>query len=539
MLSAALALRDIAGHLVAMRDHTSNRLRDLVFLTLIGLISFLPGLASIPPVDRDEARYVQATVQMVETGDLIDIRFQDQARHKKPAGAYWAQMASLYATGQVDDVGRGERAIWAHRLPSVLGALIAVWATYLCGAALFERRSALIGAGLLAVTISLALEAHIAKTDALLAGASAVVLYGIATQKAWPAWLGLAVGTLLKGPILLGLAVIALCVDALWSRSTARMRALLKPMPILIALLIAVPWFVAIGLQTDGTFFAEALARDLGGKIAGAQETHGGAPGYYLLSSLFFFWPGILAVPVAALFAWTRRGDANVRLLIAWVLPLWIMLELVPTKLPHYTLILYPALVLLAGAGWVTLADARKSRIAGLSVAAVIGVFVATALAGTLWGVIAPVLVVLIAVGLIALMGSAGLCLVRGQDRRALTFAALFLGVSFGGIVGPSPLLDLTPRLVAQIPTGTAVASPDYREPSLIFLTRTDTRLTRNANPGDALILATETAPPACALKGKTVAGMHYAKGRDIVLSFYDTTPCTALALYEWAASPQ
>lgn len=522
-----------------MRDHPSNRLRDLVFLTLIGLISFLPGLASIPPIDRDEARYVQATVQMVETGDLIDIRFQDQARHKKPAGAYWAQFVSLHATGQIDDVRRGERAIWAHRLPSVLGALIAVWATYLCGAALFGRRSALIGAGLLAVTVSLALEAHIAKTDALLAGASAVVLYGIATQKPWPAWLGLAFGVLLKGPLLLGLAVIALCVDALWSRSTVRLRALLKPMPILIALLIAVPWFIAIGIQTDGAFFAEALGRDLGGKIAGAQENHGGAPGYYLLSSLFFFWPGILAVPVAALFAWTRRGDANVRLLIAWVIPLWIMLELVPTKLPHYTLILYPALVLLAGAGWVTLADARKSRVAGLSVAAVVGVCVAAALAGTLWGVIAPVWVILIAVGLIALMGSAGLCLVRGQDKRALTFAALFLGVSFGGIVGPSPLLDLTPRLVAQIPTGTAVASPDYREPSLIFLTRTDTSLTRNVSPGQTLILAVGTAPPACALKGETVVGMHYAKGRDIVLNFYDTTPCTALALDEWAASGQ
>lgn len=526
----------MAGHLVGMRDHTSNRLRDLVFLTLIGLISFLPGLASIPPIDRDEARYVQATVQMVETGDLIDIRFQDQARHKKPAGAYWAQFASLHATGQIDDVKRGERAIWAHRLPSVLGALIAVWATYLSGAALFSRRSALIGAGLLAVTVSLALEAHIAKTDALLAGASAVVLYGIATQKAWPAWLGLAFGLLLKGPILLGLAVITLSVDALWSRSTARLRALLKPMPILLALLIAVPWFVAIGLKTDGAFFAEALGRDLGGKIAGAQETHGGAPGYYLLSSLFFFWPGILAVPVAALFAWTRRGDANVRLLITWVVPVWILLELVPTKLPHYTLILYPALVLLAGAGWVSLTDARKSRTTGLILAAVMGILVAVSLAGTLWSFIAPVWVVLIAFGLIALMGSAGLCLVRGQEKRALIFASLFLGVSFGGIVGPSPLLDLSPRLVAHIPAGTQIASPDYREPSLVFLTRTDTILQPKVAPGQALILAAETPPPACALKGETVAGMHYAKGRDIVLNIYDTTPCAAQALSDWAA---
>lgn len=519
-----------------MIDTLHHRWRDLVFLALIGLISFLPGLSTIPPIDRDEARYVQATVQMAETGDLIDIRFQDNARHKKPAGAYWAQLGSLYATGQIDDVKRGERAIWAHRLPSVLGALIAVWATYLCGAAMFGRRSALIGAGLLAVSVSLVFEAHIAKTDALLAGASAVVLYGIATQKAWPTWLGLAVGMLLKGPLLLGLAIIALTVDAIWSRSTARLRSLMRPLPIAVALMIAVPWFVAIGIKTDGAFFAEALGRDLGGKIAGAQETHGGAPGYYLLTSLFMLWPGILAVPVAAIFAWGRRTDANVRLLLAWLIPMWILLELVPTKLPHYTLILYPALVLLAGAGWVTLADARKSRITGLVLAAVIGVMVSVGLAGTLWGFIAPIWVILIAVGLIALMGTAGLCLAQGRDKRALTFAALFLGVSFGGIVGPSPLLDLTPRLVAQIPAGTAVASPDYREPSLVFLTRTDTSLTRNVAHGDALILASETEPPPCAVKGETVAGMHYAKGREVVLTIYLTNNCTAADLTQWAA---
>lgn len=520
-----------------MLDFTSKPLRDLLFLTLIGLIAFLPGLASIPPIDRDESRYVQATVQMVETGDLIDIRFQDQARHKKPAGAYWAQLASLKATGQIDDVKRGERAIWAHRLPSVLGALIAIWATYLCGAALFGRREALLGAGLLAVSVSLVFEAHIAKTDAMLAGASAIVLYGLATRKAWPTWLGLAFGMLLKGPILLGLAIITLSVDAVWNRSADRVRSMLKPLPILVALLIAVPWFVAIGLKTDGAFFAEALGQDFGGKIAGAQETHGGAPGYYLLSTLFMFWPGILAVPVAAVFAWKNRTDRDIRLLLAWLVPMWIVLEFVPTKLPHYTLILYPALALLAGAGWVRVMDARKSKIAGISIAALIGGLLSVGVAATLWTAIAPVWVILIAVGLIALAVSAGLSLIRRQDRRALTFAALFLGIGFGGVLGHSPLLDLTPRLVAQIPDGADVVSPNYREPSLVFLTRTDTQLTRSVKPGDALILAEGTIAPACAAIGATVAGMNYAKGREMVLSVYATGACSTSDLTTWATA--
>ncbi|MGJ8560981.1 MAG: ArnT family glycosyltransferase [Litorimonas sp.] len=518
-----------------MLDFTSNRLRDLLFLTLIGLIAFLPGIASIPPIDRDESRYVQATVQMVETGDLIDIRFQDQARHKKPAGAYWAQIASLSATGQIDDVKRGERAIWAHRLPSVLGALIAIWATYLCGAAIFDRREAIIGAGLLAVSVSLMFEAHIAKTDAMLAGASAVVLYGVATRKAWPTWLGLAFGILLKGPILLGLAILALVMDAVWNRSAARVRAIIKPLPILVALMIAVPWFVAIGLKTDGAFFAEALGRDFSGKIAGAQETHGGVPGYYLFTTLFMFWPGILAVPVAALFAWRNRADHDIRLMIAWLVPMWILLEFVPTKLPHYTLILYPALALLAGAGWVRLVDARKTRVAGLTLAAVIGCLLSIGVAATLWTAIAPIWVFLIAAGLIALALSVGVCLLHQHDKRALIFAALFLGLGFGGVIGHSPLIDLTPRLVANIPTGPRIVSPDYREPSLVFLTDTQTRLTRDAIPGDVLVLADNTTAPDCAKKGKTIEGTNYAKGRDTSLTVYLTENCSTADLTHWA----
>ena len=251
----------------------SLRWRDLALLSLIGLIAFLPGLANLPPIDRDESRYMQATVQMVETGDLIDIRFQDDARHKKPAGAYWAQVGSLALTGQLDDVKRGERAVWAHRLPSVLGALIAIWATYLGGLALFGRREAFLGAGLLAVSVSLVFEAHIAKTDAMLAGASAVVLYGITARKAWPVWLGLAFGTLIKGPILLGVAGLALLTDALWNRSFERFRDLLKPLPVLVALAITLPWFIAIGLKTDGAFYAAALGDDLGSKIRMADRS--------------------------------------------------------------------------------------------------------------------------------------------------------------------------------------------------------------------------------------------------------------------------
>ena len=94
-------------------------------LAVLTLSMTLPGLANLPVIDRDEARFAQASVQMAESGDLINIRFQDEARNKKPAGIYWLQTAAIKAFGQT-----GKRTIWVQRLPSVLGALIAVFATY-------------------------------------------------------------------------------------------------------------------------------------------------------------------------------------------------------------------------------------------------------------------------------------------------------------------------------------------------------------------------------------------------------------------------
>ena len=94
-------------------------------LMVLTLLVTLPGLTTLPVIDRDEARFAQASVQMAETGDLINIQFQSEARNKKPAGIYWLQAGAIKAFGKT-----GKRAIWVQRLPSVLGALIAVLATY-------------------------------------------------------------------------------------------------------------------------------------------------------------------------------------------------------------------------------------------------------------------------------------------------------------------------------------------------------------------------------------------------------------------------
>src|SRR5438270_13075093 len=185
------------------------------YLLLVGfcLLLYVPGIAAVPPLDRDEARFAQATRQMLQTGDFLRIRFQDEARNRKPAGIYWLQAASVAALTDPES-----RAIWPYRLVSLVGATGAVLLTFALGCGLFAgsvapRRSAFAGAALLAGMLGVAVEAHIAKTDAMLLAAvvAAQGALGLAYVRAragrppmlWLAaafWIAEAAAILLKGP---------------------------------------------------------------------------------------------------------------------------------------------------------------------------------------------------------------------------------------------------------------------------------------------------------------------------------------------------
>ena len=129
--------------------------------------NILPGFFAIPPTDRDEARFAQATKQMVESGDYIDIRFQETTRYKKPVGIYWLQ-AGVVKAAQALGVRDALTTIWLYRIPSLLGAVGAVLLTYWAALAFVSRRAAVLAGLMMATCILLGVEARIAKTDACL-----------------------------------------------------------------------------------------------------------------------------------------------------------------------------------------------------------------------------------------------------------------------------------------------------------------------------------------------------------------------------------
>src|ERR1700722_3428980 len=216
---------------------TGSHVRAGAFLALCGFLFFLPGFFNIPPIDRDEARFAQATKQMVESGDFVDIRFQDEVRYKKPVGIYWLQ-AAVVETAATLGLPRAQLRIWLYRVPSLIGAIGAVLLTYWTALAFVTRRAATFAALMICSCVVLSGEARLAKTDAMLlltviAAMGALARVYLSWQRGedpahppwtWPAifWTALACGVLLKGPLILmfaGLTVLTLAIldrDAAW-----------------------------------------------------------------------------------------------------------------------------------------------------------------------------------------------------------------------------------------------------------------------------------------------------------------------------------
>ena len=538
-----------------------------LLLVLLCLVLYLPGFFSLPPIDRDEPRYTQATKQMVESGDLVDIRFQDEPRYKKPIGIYWLQAAAVALSGQ-----GAEAPIWVYRLPSLLGAILAVLLTAQLGARLFDRPTGVVAAALLATCLLLGVEARLAKTDAVLL--ACILAAQLALARAWmerdsaeppgllPAlgfWLALGAGMLVKGPIILLASGGTVALLALFER---RGRWLLRLKPIIgvpVAILVVLPWLIAIGIQSDGAFFQASVGHDLLGKVLSGQESHGAPPGYYAVAVWLTFWPGSLLLFLALPWIWNHRRDSAVKFCLAWILPVWIVFELVLTKLPHYVLPAYPALALLAARA---LADglpapgvrwAMQLRrlvapvwlVLSLALAAVpVALPLALGKAAPLTGIVGTLLVVAAAVAVLVLLR-------RGPNEKqvlmlaagSLALAVAAFGAALPGLAAIWPSA-VAARLVATQPCADAtVAAAGYAEPSLVFLLGTDTLLTDAAGAaahvmrgGPCALALVETReepaflaalpaidPPVFEL-GR-FSGFNYSNGRFVELTLYRWGP--------------
>jgi 4-amino-4-deoxy-L-arabinose transferase-like glycosyltransferase len=392
--------------------------------------------------------------------------------------------------------------------------MAAVLLTYWAALAFVSRRAAVLAALMMAACVLLSVEGRLAKTDAVLLATVVAAMGALArvylpeqrkqleVQSGWtiPAifWTALAGGVLLKGPVILMFVALGAGALVVIDRS-ARWLLALRPLPGVVWLsLLVLPWFVAIMWRSGDRFFAESIGNDLFAKLFQGQESHGAPPGLYFALFWVTFWP---AAPLAALAVpavWAARREPGAKFLLAWVVPSWIALELVVTKLPHYVLPLYPAIaILLAG-----IIDARMLSHRRWLVNATMWWFLIPVLTG-MAGLAALLFIahqfgflVWLAIGASLVLGLVAWQLYEADGAvvsvlRAVGASILLLTALFGLVV---------PTLAPVFPSATLAsiiretgcrepisASAGYGEPSLVFLTGTSTRLTDAAGAAEFL----------------------------------------------------
>jgi 4-amino-4-deoxy-L-arabinose transferase-like glycosyltransferase len=547
-----------------------------LFLTCLALAITLPGLIGLFPIDRDEPRFAQASKQMLESGDFVDIRFHNVARNKKPAGIYWMQAGSV-ALGELLGATDARTAIWLYRLPSVLGTLSIVLLTYWSALALTTRRGALTAALLLAPAVDLVVESHLAKTDAVLSATVVAAMAVLArcwmqrTQReplSWQLcivfWTAIAVGILLKGPITPMMALLAgsaLCLR----HGSARWLTHLRPWSgVAWCLLLVLPWFVLIFRNTGMAFFNDAVGHDLAGKIGGGQEGHGAPPGFYLFIFWLMAWPLAPFAALAAPAIWRERWSDSVVFLLAWLGPSWLLFEAVPTKLPNYVLPVYPAIAILVGFAAERSFAPTPIGPVRLSGFALLLAFVPTCILISLPFLLghvssridASTIVLAIVVALAAFTAVGGA--VWGMKRSRPFVAALSAAIASVALCGfllgwcltveRADLIAVSPRLVLAARAAldprcrtAAYATVGDEEPSLVFLTGTDLLMTNAAGaaafmaegscrsafveqPYETLFLA-DLRQAANVRLASRVAGFNINGGRRLDIGVYVTAP--------------
>lgn len=483
-------------------------LRPYLILSLLCVGLYVPGIASMPVMDRDEARFAQATRQMLETGDYVFIRFQDEPRNKKPVGIHWLQAASVDVFSDPDS-----DAIWPYRLPSALGATLAVLLTFFYGARLFDRPTGLIGGAILAASLLLTVEAHLAKTDAMLL-ACVVAMAGTAGRfyagarggsppAPWESlvfWIALGAGTLIKGPLMPTLAVLILGTFVVMDRSVRPVLTLRPALGMIVTAAIVAPWAVAVSQGGDGdgsggSFFVEAFRGDILPKLIGGHESHGAPPGTYLLLVGATFWPGALFLWPAVLRVVRQRAEPGLAVLFAWIVPVWLLFELIPTKLPHYVMPTYPALALAVASLLLAVREPAQAWLWSRWMRIWYGVMALVTLALAALPVAAPLVIgdPVPHAAYIAAFAALAACVLGGYQlwhRRALNALAapILLAIPIYGTIIMAVMPQLSSLWVARsvdrvldtlpVAANAPIAAAGFHEPSLVFRRGTRTNLT-------------------------------------------------------------
>jgi len=315
-------------------------------LMVMAALIFCWGIWSVPILAHNEARRMVVVQEMLKSGNWLVPTMNGEFYLAKPPLLYWLMAATCKLFNS--------QAEWAMRLPSSLMALALVGLFLRKAVRYLGQGPALFGAAILVTSESFLEFARTAQIEMLLALTCSLSVFWfldyLTTQK--KVWLYLsyaAMGAaiLTKGPVALIFIIPPALVFGLIRRDKEALRGLGSVKGWLIALGIALPWFLYIFLEHKA-LLDHVINEDIADKVAGVTKS---SPLYtYPLFLAGAFAPWILLlfyrpkVQMQKMFAVYEQ-----RYFLVFALLPVLLMSLVSEKHGKYLLPIFPCLAMVLG----------------------------------------------------------------------------------------------------------------------------------------------------------------------------------------------
>ena len=330
---------------------SSSRNRDLFILLVLCIALFWWRLGKLGLIDPDEPFYAQTAREMLVSGDWVTPQIFGQPQFEKPIFFYWLTAASYRVFGVNE---------FAGRIPSALPATAMVLLVYAFGARVFNRRTGLLAATVLASGIEYTLMSRLMLTDIALAlfiaGSLCSYWLAIEDEERRGRWIVLhfvcaGFAVLTKGPVATLVTLFATACFSFWAKRPMPYRSRALPWGLALYALIAVPWFATMLWKFGWTYFNDFFVHENIMRLLHAEHPANNHFYYYVAILLGGSIPWLPVLACAIWRAWRGvRHDARLVFLWSWILTSLVFLTIAQSKLPSYIFYVFVPLALVAAA---------------------------------------------------------------------------------------------------------------------------------------------------------------------------------------------
>ncbi|MEM8932241.1 MAG: glycosyltransferase family 39 protein, partial [Acidobacteriota bacterium] len=327
----------------------SPRAQDLTILALAAGLLFFLGLGQRDLWNPNEPIYGRAVAEMEQGGEWLVPTVNDQVFAEKPILYFWSARVTAKLLGGVDEL--------SLRVPAAVAGVASVVLTFLWVLPYVGRRRAFTTAALFATLYQVFWASRSVQMDIFVLASTLGVLvpltrlldFDLSPRRAWIyAGLAAGLGFTAKGPVTL---ILPGLVIAAYAVSTRRLGRLLGP-PALwggaIALVVSLPWYLALWLRGESAFLYEVLIRQNFMRFVDAWDHQ--QPWWYFLEYLWIdYAPWSWLLPAAALTVARSREEGRLqRQSWIWIAGIVFFFSLSESKRAPYILPIAPAVAALA-----------------------------------------------------------------------------------------------------------------------------------------------------------------------------------------------